>query len=149
MLPAVKLSIFAVTFRCNRRDVDTTRFKVEDLTEGDEYEFRVVAYNEAGASRPSTTAGPVTIQDQTCKTSLLHQGITLQDRLHNITMAKLPILTISPRFHSVTRVLDLFNHNICSVLLQKEKKLKSSKEKKQILEMCHNLLLFCCRRSVH
>lgn len=60
--------LFAVTFRCNRRDVDTTRFKVEDLTEGDEYEFRVVAYNEAGASRPSTTAGPIVIQDQSCKT---------------------------------------------------------------------------------
>lgn len=59
--------LFAVTFRCNRRDVDTTRFKVEDLTEGDEYEFRVVAYNEAGASRPSTTAGPIVIQDQSCK----------------------------------------------------------------------------------
>lgn len=56
----------SVTFRCNRRDVDTTRFKVEDLTEGDEYEFRVIAYNAAGASRPSTTAGPIVIQDQTC-----------------------------------------------------------------------------------
>ena len=47
--------------------MDTTSFKVEDLTEGDEYEFRVVAYNEAGASRPSSTAGPILIQDQTCK----------------------------------------------------------------------------------
>lgn len=47
--------------------MDTTRFKVEDLREGDEYEFRVVAYNEAGASRPSTTAGPIVIQDQNCK----------------------------------------------------------------------------------
>lgn len=47
--------------------MDTTSFKVEDLTEGDEYEFRVMAHNEAGASRPSTTAGPVVIQDQTCK----------------------------------------------------------------------------------
>lgn len=47
--------------------MDTTSFKVEDLTEGDEYEFRVQAYNVAGPSRPSTTAGPILIQDQTCK----------------------------------------------------------------------------------
>lgn len=51
--------------------MDTTTFKVEDLTEGDEYEFRVVAWNEAGHSRPSSTAGPILIQDQTCKTSSL------------------------------------------------------------------------------
>lgn len=57
-------------YRCNRRDVESTRFKVEDLTYGDEYEFRVVAYNEAGPSRPSTTAGPITIQDQSCKTNM-------------------------------------------------------------------------------
>lgn len=53
--------------RCNRREIDSTRFKVEDLREGDEYEFRVQAYNEAGPSRPSTTAGPIIIQDQSCE----------------------------------------------------------------------------------
>lgn len=37
------------------------------MKEGDEYEFRVQAYNEAGASRPSTTAGPIIIQDQSCE----------------------------------------------------------------------------------
>ena len=47
--------------------MDTTTFKVEDLTEGDEYEFRVMAHNDAGASRPSSTVGPIVIQDQTCK----------------------------------------------------------------------------------
>lgn len=64
----LQLNCGSVALRCNRRDVDTTRFKVEDLREGDEYEFRVQAYNEAGASRPSTTAGPIVIQDQSCKT---------------------------------------------------------------------------------
>lgn len=48
--------------------MDTTRFKVEDLTEGEEYEFRVMAHNDAGASRPSSTVGPIIIQDQSCKT---------------------------------------------------------------------------------
>ncbi|TWW80211.1 Titin [Takifugu flavidus] len=56
--------------RCNRRDVESTKFKVEDLTQGDEYEFRVVAYNVAGPSRPSTTAGPIVVQDQSCAPSI-------------------------------------------------------------------------------
>lgn len=51
--------------QCNRRDIDTTTFKVEDLHEGAEYEFRVKAVNEAGASRPSSTAGPIIVKDQT------------------------------------------------------------------------------------
>lgn len=53
--------------QCNRRDIEDLTFKVEDLTEGEEYEFRVKAVNEAGPSRPSSTVGPVVIQDQTRK----------------------------------------------------------------------------------
>ena len=53
--------------QCNRRDVEETVFTVEDLKEGDEYEFRVKAVNEAGPSRPSATVGPVVVKDQTCK----------------------------------------------------------------------------------
>ncbi|KAJ8416941.1 hypothetical protein AAFF_G00328190 [Aldrovandia affinis] len=52
--------------QCNKRDVEETTFKVEDLKEGGEYEFRVKAVNEAGASRPSATAGPMFVKDQTC-----------------------------------------------------------------------------------
>lgn len=58
--------------------MDTTSFKVEDLTEGDEYEFRVMAYNEVGPSRPSSTAGPIIIQDQSCKRNLIKWAVELQ-----------------------------------------------------------------------
>lgn len=53
--------------QCNRCDIEETTFKVEDLNEGGEYEFRVKAVNDAGSSKPSSTAGPVTVKDQTCK----------------------------------------------------------------------------------
>lgn len=53
--------------QCNRRDVEETKFTVEDLKEGGEYEFRVKAVNEAGPSRPSATVGPIVVKDQTCK----------------------------------------------------------------------------------
>lgn len=49
----------------NRRDIEDLTFKVEDLVEGGEYEFRVKAHNEVGASRPSSTAGPIIVKDQT------------------------------------------------------------------------------------
>lgn len=52
--------------QCNKRDVEETMFQVEDLNEGGEYEFRVKAVNEAGASRPSATVGPIVVKDQTC-----------------------------------------------------------------------------------
>lgn len=35
--------------------------------QGGEYEFRVKAVNAAGPSRPSATAGPLVIKDQTCE----------------------------------------------------------------------------------
>lgn len=37
------------------------------LLQGGEYEFRVKAVNAAGPSRPSATAGPLVIKDQTCE----------------------------------------------------------------------------------
>lgn len=52
--------------QCNRRDIEETTFNIEDLNEGGEYEFRVKAVNEAGASKPSSTAGPVIVKAQKC-----------------------------------------------------------------------------------
>lgn len=47
------------------RPVLTVDCLVVDL-QGGEYEFRVKAVNAAGPSRPSATAGPLIIKDQTC-----------------------------------------------------------------------------------
>lgn len=47
--------------------MEDLEFTVEDLVEGGEYEFRVKAVNAAGVSKPSSTVGPVTVKDQTCK----------------------------------------------------------------------------------
>lgn len=42
-----------------------TSFEVDGLTEGSQYEFRVIAVNSAGStSLPSDTTGPVTARDE-------------------------------------------------------------------------------------
>lgn len=42
--------------KCNKRTVTDTRFKVSGLTVGHEYEFRVLAENNAGLSQPSPSS---------------------------------------------------------------------------------------------
>lgn len=59
--------------QCNKREVEETMFIVEELKDGGEYEFRVKAVNEAGASRPSATAGPIVIKDQTCMLTVTYK----------------------------------------------------------------------------
>lgn len=44
--------------------------------QGGEYEFRVKAVNAAGPSRPSTTAGPLVIKDQTCNQQLPNLSVS-------------------------------------------------------------------------
>lgn len=43
--------------RVNKQPITSNMLKVKDLIEGDEYEFRVVAENLAGCSKPSDTTG--------------------------------------------------------------------------------------------
>ena len=49
--------------KVNRQPTSDLRFKVNDLIEDDEYEFRIVAENEAGCSRPSETTGTFRARD--------------------------------------------------------------------------------------
>ena len=49
--------------KVNKSPSTPTNMKVTDLTEGNEYEFRVQAVNKAGASEPSAIAGPVTAKE--------------------------------------------------------------------------------------
>ena len=45
---------------------DTTG-TVDGLPEGGEYEFRVVAVNDAGPGKPSKSTGPHVVRDPICK----------------------------------------------------------------------------------
>lgn len=55
--------------KCNYTIVSENFFTVTALSEGEEYEFRVLAKNSAGViSKGSETTGPVTCKDEYCKT---------------------------------------------------------------------------------
>lgn len=47
----------------NREPIHITSANISDLTQGREYEFRVMAENEVGNSKPSETAGPFKAQE--------------------------------------------------------------------------------------
>ena len=49
--------------KVNRQLTHDLRYKVTDLIEDDEYEFRIVAENEAGCSQPSETTGTFRARD--------------------------------------------------------------------------------------
>ena len=48
----------------NRTPINDTKFTVPGLNEGDEYQFRVRAVNDAGESEPSKAVGPVKVEAQ-------------------------------------------------------------------------------------
>ncbi|XP_033640975.1 twitchin-like isoform X1 [Asterias rubens] len=56
--------------RVNKKPIKDTKFKVPDLVEGEEYEFRILAENEAGMSEPSVVSPPVVAKDPEIPPSL-------------------------------------------------------------------------------
>ena len=49
--------------KVNKQPTRDTMFKISDLLEDEEYEFRIVAENEAGIGKPSETTGTFTARD--------------------------------------------------------------------------------------
>ena len=58
--------------KVNRTPLKGTETRLEDLMEGEEFEFRVVAVNEAGYGRPSDPTDPIRLKDPYGKPS---QGV--------------------------------------------------------------------------
>lgn len=50
----------------NSSPVTGNAFTVPNLTENSEWEFRVVAVNDAGLGKPSKSTGPHTVRDPVC-----------------------------------------------------------------------------------
>lgn len=57
--------------RVNNYPTPNTQYTVQDLREGNKYEFRVTAINEAGPGTPSKPTDPIIAQHQRCKQLLL------------------------------------------------------------------------------
>lgn len=53
--------------KCNNYPTSNTNFTAQDLREGNRYEFRVLAVNEAGAGKPSKPSSPITAKEQKSK----------------------------------------------------------------------------------
>jgi len=51
----------------NAAPVSGNTFTVPNLAENSEWEFRVVAVNDAGPGKPSKTTGPHKVRDPVCK----------------------------------------------------------------------------------
>jgi len=51
----------------NTKPISGTTFTVPNLVEGSEFEFRVVAINDAGPGKPSKSTGPHKVRDPICK----------------------------------------------------------------------------------
>lgn len=54
----------------NQMRVTMTEFTVTNLIQDSEWEFRAIAINEAGPSKPSKSTGPHRVQDPVCKYSI-------------------------------------------------------------------------------
>jgi hypothetical protein len=53
--------------KCNNYPINSLTHTVQDLRDGNRYEFRVIACNEAGPGKPSKPSEPITAGAQRCK----------------------------------------------------------------------------------
>ena len=68
----------------NAKPISGTTFTVPNLVEGSEFEFRVVAINDAGPGKPSKSTGPHKVRDPICKSPHDHLAtFTGHFRLHS------------------------------------------------------------------
>ena len=81
----------------NTKPISGTTFTVPNLVEGSEFEFRVVAINDAGPGKPSKSTGPHKVRDPICK---LHNGLQTKASLHSSCIILLLLNTLLSIFNA-------------------------------------------------
>ena len=52
--------------KVNRKSIVERKLVVDDLVEGSESEYRVLAENAAGVGKPSNSTGPILVRTRSC-----------------------------------------------------------------------------------
>lgn len=98
--------------KVNRRPVIDRTIKAGQLTEGSEYEFRVIAMNKAGLGKPSDASGAALAVDPVCESLLRTENLRLlvtqmKRSLQYLTKVRTALSFVASRFRDEWLCVDL------------------------------------------
>lgn len=92
--------------KCNNFPTSNTTFTAQDLREGNRYEFRVLAVNEAGMGKPSKPSNPMTAKEQKSKYNMPYTFLFHYIIIENVllfSIAEVPEAPEAPKPDRITK----------------------------------------------